>query len=63
MKIEVEIPEGKYCDGCLLMGSHDEEPYCNYLKLDLGFYCDKNFNGGYVKDKECPAYPNMTFKE
>jgi hypothetical protein len=56
MKIEVEIPDSLYCNGCQLLNLNwDIGNSCNYfsetLKNDL---IQRNFT---VKSKKCPNYP------
>jgi hypothetical protein len=52
MKFTIEIPDGDYCCGCLMMGSHDENPYCNYAEKELEFDVDKCDQ---IKDADCPS--------
>jgi hypothetical protein len=57
MKVEVEIPEGKYCEGCLFNGVNtDENAYCYYLHVEL--YMIKYYDPDYRKHIKCPAYPH-----
>ena len=58
MKYEIEIPDGKYCEGCLMQGEVHEEPYCNFAGKELAFKMARGgWNGHYVKDKGCPNFP------
>ena len=60
MKLEIEIPDGKYCGACLLLGatrntySTDSEPDCNWawgvLTYDDGDYNHENP----IKHSSCP---------
>lgn len=52
MKFTIEIPDGNFCCGCLLMGAHDENPYCNYVEKELEFDVDKCDQ---IKDDDCPS--------
>lgn len=58
MKVEVEIPEGKYCMDCLFSGVNtDENPACYYLRKGLEeFHSD----GGVVKHPDCPSLKKHT---
>jgi hypothetical protein len=56
MKVEVDIPDGLYCNGCQLLSLNwDVGNSCNYftetLKNDLK---QRTFT---VKSKKCPNYP------
>ncbi len=61
MKYEVEIPDGKYCEGCLLMGQIHEEAYCNLVSEELSYkLIFKTLGGGYIKDDKCPNKKNKS---
>ena len=51
MKVEVEIPEGEYCNehgaDCPFLDT--ESVWCNYLKEGVGY------DGGYLKHPDCPS--------
>ena len=52
MKIEVEIPEGKYCSDCIFNGVDTHEgDCCYYLREELNF----SLNKGDKKHPNCPS--------
>ena len=66
MKISIEIPEGKYCGGCLLLTSDwPDDGFCN-LRDDWVQY--EQFKGGHypnriIKHPECPSLKSLPPKQ
>ncbi len=59
MKVEIIIPDGKYCDGCQLFdngSSYEYSCWCNYIDKSLETVYDGGFVKKTLKHSKCPSY-------
>ena len=59
MKVEIIIPDGKYCDGCQLFdngSSYEYSCWCNYIDKSLEAVYDGGFVKKTLKHSKCPSY-------
>ena len=49
MKVKVEIPEGKYCNGCPLLDTLRGQEHCDYIGEEV------EYRRGFLKHPNCPS--------
>ncbi len=62
MKLEVNIPEGKYCEGCIFASKYDPAT-CNFVLAHEDFEGelaeDPDYSYSYIKHPHCPSLKDV----